>query len=52
MTHFAIDDTFTIVAQFIRLEDCARFCSARNFTHLPFNAAKHAAPAVGSKYVV
>jgi len=50
MTHLAISDDFTIVAQFSLYADCAQFCRARNLTHLPFNAAKHTVPAVGSKY--
>lgn len=52
MTHLAIDyRTQRVVASFTDSATCAYYCNRPFLVHVPFNSAKHAAPAVGSVYV-
>jgi hypothetical protein len=50
MIHLALTDSGLVLAQFITSADAAEFCRTHSACHVPFNAARHAPPAVGSLY--
>lgn len=54
LIHIALDLNGTVLAHFLRAEDCAAFCeNGVKYTHMPFNLEnrdKQAAPPVGTVY--
>ena len=50
LVHLAIGDDLTVEGQFMHSEDCATCCREIGACHVPFNAALHPVPAVGTRY--